>query len=89
MIVAACTGDRRCLKRFRQRVDLVVDDVEADLTQPDTVVVIDLAETIKRRANDRFVDLLLIVPPRLLEQIAGDVLTNKLVVGNVLIQRAD
>ena len=89
VVVTPCTGNRRGLERLGQRVDLVGEDVVADRTQPDAVIVGNLAETVEGRPDDGFVETLLMVNSRPGEQVAGDVFTDQLVEGHVLVEGAD
>ena len=48
-----------------------------------------LAETVEGRPDDGFVETLLVVDSRPGEQVAGDVFTDQLVEGHVLVEGAD
>ena len=48
-----------------------------------------LSQTQERGSDQRLVDTLLGVDARFFEQVAGQMFANELVVGNVLIERAD
>ena len=61
VVVAAGTRYREPLKRLGKRINLIIERVEANLWEFDTVVVSQLAKPPKRRADDRFVDAELLV----------------------------
>lgn len=89
VVVTAGASDGGGLEGFGEGVDLVIDDFITDLRQADAIVVVDFAEAVEGGADDGFVELLLVVPARVIEQVTGDMFTNELVVGKILVEGAD
>src|SRR5882762_4615751 len=89
MIVAAGAGDGETLKCLPQRIDLVIDDIRAYLPETNTIVVAELAQPQEGRSDYRFIDAILDIDPRFLQQVSGEMLANQLVVRNILIEGAD
>ena len=89
VIVTAGTGYRQALKGLSQRVDLVINHVRTNLAETNTIVMAQFSQTQERGSDQRLIDTLLGVDARLFEEIAGQMFANELVVGNVVIERAD
>ena len=88
VVVAAGAGDGQAQEGLGEDVDLVVDAVRLVLADVDRRMR-PLAEEEEAGAEDRLVEALGRVPARPVEQVAGDVLDDELVVGHVGVERAD
>ena len=78
VIVAAGTGDRHRLKRFRKSIDLVVEHFLMNAVELGTVAVPILAHLEEHRSNERFVDLVGCIHAWRFEQIPRNLLTDQL-----------
>ena len=57
VIVTPSTGNGRCLEGFRERVQLIIDDVITNAAEQHATVVIHFAETIERGPDHGFAKL--------------------------------
>ena len=87
VVVAPGAGNRRPLKRLRQRVNLVVHHVRPQLPKLVAVVVAHLPQPVERRRQHRLVPP--VHHPRLRQQIPRHVFPHELVVGNVPVEGPD
>src|SRR4051812_27402056 len=89
VIVAPGAGDGQTLKRLGQGIDLVVRHIQRDLPKQDAVIVSCLSEPEEGSSDDRLVSALLSIDTGPGEQVASDVLPDKLVVRHIGVQSAD
>ena len=88
MVVAAGAGDRESEEGLRDDVDLVVDVADLLIDRVDRLVaVFDHAEV--AGAEGRLIELFRFIEARGLQQIAGELFADELVVGDVGIEGAD
>ena len=88
MIVTTGTGNRQSLKGFAHHIDLVVLVVRFVLQNIGWPMG-GVMKVPKARANDRFIVIFFGVPSGIFQKVTGEVLTNKIVVGNILIECPD
>ena len=88
VVVAARAGDRLAEEGLAEHVDLVVDEPDLLLERLGRQVAVE-DEAVVRGADHGLVDAARCVDARRLQQVARDVLSDQLVVGNVLVERAD
>ena len=89
VVVAAGAGDHRGLERLGERVELVVDDVVPDHPEVDAGVVVDLAEPVEGGPDGRLVEPAVVVPAGVGQEVAGDLLADEPVVGQVVVEGPD
>jgi len=88
VVVAARAGDRLAEEGLAEHVDLVVDEPDLLLERLGRQVAVE-DEAVVRGADHGLVDAARCVDARRLQQVARDVLADQLVVGHVLVERAD
>ena len=89
MVVAAGAGDGEAKKGLAEGVDLVIDDVGADLAEADAIVVAEFAEAEGGGADFGFVEVGGGVEAGGGKLVAGEVLADELGVGDVGVEGAD
>ena len=88
VIVTTSAGNRQALERLRKHVDLVVDNLDLIVESiHGHVSVLDHAQVAS--AQYRFVELLLLVDPRVFKEVPCQVFQQHSVVGNVRVEGAD
>ena len=88
VVVAPGAGHRQSLECLREDVDLVVRPLDPVLPGIHRLEAV-FDHPVVARAEERFVQALRLVVAGALQQVAGQVLPNQLVVGNVGVQGAD
>ena len=88
MIVAARAGNRQALKCFGKYVDLVVGKLDAILPGIDRLKPM-LHHAQLGNPEERFVDPVRFIAPRIRQQIAGEVFAHQLIVRHVAVERAN
>ena len=89
VIVALGAGDGRRLEGAGEGVDLVVQHLLVDAVEHSAVAVTVFAELEEHRADQRFVDSIGSIDPRRIQQVACNLLADKLIVRNIRVERAD